>query len=178
MLSLWFIVCSSILLIPISKNILITFNIASISVFFIITLCWFFAPRLIRLYGKYPSSYFKDKKNNVRFMAKFELPSITVKYFEVLFQQSTFLYLLFIVLTDLPKTEIILFFTVIITVIHLGNLLFMDYKWAFFYTLLSIPMAIVFSNLILQGLILLTTSIHLIFYLIFNARYWFVKKYS
>lgn len=176
-LSLWFIICSLILLVPNSRNILISINYLTISIFSLVTLCWFFAPKLIRKYGEFPTFYFKNKKNNTRFIAKFELPSMTIKYFEVLFQQSTFLYLLFVLLNNFPKNNLILVFTLIIVLIHLGNLFFMDYKWALFYTLLSIPMAIIFGNLILQGLILLTTSIHLIFYLIFNARYWFVKKY-
>jgi len=106
-------------------------------------------------------------------MVKFESPSMTIKYFEVVFQQSTFLYLLFVALIDLPKNTNIFLFTVVITAIHLGNLLFMDKKWALFYTVLSIPMAIIFGNMILQGFVLLTTSIHLLFYLIFNATYWF-----
>lgn len=177
-LSLWFIICSLILLISNSRNILISINYLTAGIFSLVTLCWFFAPKLIRKYGEFPTFYFKGKKNNTRFMARFELPSMTIKYFEVLFQQSTFLYLLFVFLNNFPKNNLILVFTLIIVLIHLGNLFFMDYKWALFYTLLSIPMAIIFGNLILQGLILLTSSIHLIFYLIFNARYWFVKKYS
>ena len=103
---------------------------------------------------------------------------MTVKYFEVLFQESTFLFLLFVALAGLPVLTTLLLFTLIVGVIHLGNLFFMDRKWALFYTLLSIPMAFGFGYLISQGLVLITASIHLIFYLAFNTRYWFDTKYS
>ena len=172
-LSIWFIICSVILLVFNFQGLLIIANFITVGFFLITTLLWFTFPRIIRHYGKYPSLYLKDKKNNDRFMVRFELPSMTVKYFEVLFQQATFLFLLFIVLTNLPKISNIFLFTLIIIIIHLGNLFFMNKKWALFYTVLSIPMAIIFGNMILQGFVLLTTSIHLLFYLIFNASYWF-----
>jgi hypothetical protein len=155
------------------QKLLITFNFTTVGVFIITTLIWFIFPKLIRLYGTYPNSYLKDKKGNTRFMVRFELPSMTIKYFEVLFQQATFLFLLFVVLIGIPKITSIYLFTLIIVIIHLGNLFFMDKKWALSYTVLSIPMAIIFGNMILQGFVLLTTSIHLLFYLIFNASYWF-----
>jgi len=49
----------------------------------------------------------------------------------------------------------------------------MNKKWALFYTALSIPMAIIFGYMILGGFVFITASIHLLFYLIFNATYWF-----
>lgn len=176
LLSSWFIICSFVLLSFNYQEILIIANYLTISIFIIITLLWFIFPKIIRLYGKYPSSYLKNKKNNERFMVKFELPSMTIKYFEVLFQQTTFLFLLFVLLIDLQKITSIFLFTLIIIIIHLGNLFFMDKKWALFYTVLSIPMAIAFGYMILEGFVLLTASIHLLFYLIFNASYWFTSN--
>lgn len=178
-LSLWFIVCSFVLLGANYQKLLVTFNFTTVGIFIITTLVWFLFPKLIRLYGTYPNSYLKDKKGNTRFMVRFELPSMTIKYFEVLFQQTTFLFLLFVLLIDLQKITSIFLFTLIITIIHLGNLFFMDKKWALFYTILSFPMAIIFGYMILNGYVLLTICIHLLFYLIFNATYWFpinVKK--
>jgi len=173
LLSSLFMISSFVLLINKNQKILIIANYVTIGLFITTTLVWFIFPKIIRLFGKYPSLYLKDKKNNTRFMVRFELPSMTIKYFEVLFQQTTFLYLLFIVLIDLPKITSIFLFTLIIVIIHLGNLFFMDKKWALFYTVLSFPMAIIFGQTILQGLILFTVSLHLLFYLIFNASYWF-----
>ena len=175
-LSLWFVIWGIIILIKNYQNLPITANSQTLGFFATTTLVWFIFPWLIRRFGTYPSYYFKDKKGNTRFMVKFEYPSMIVKYFEVLFQQTTFLFLLFVVLIDLTEANRIFLFTVIIAIIHLGNLLFMDYKWALFYTALSIPMAVLFGYLILRGFILITAGIHLAFYLIFNARYWFVKK--
>lgn len=178
MLSTLFIICGFILLGFNYHRLVITINYLTLSTFSSTTLIWFLFPKVIRRYGKYPHSYFQDKTGNTRFMVKFELPSMTVKYFEVLFQQATFLFLLFVVLGGLSITTVIFLFTIIVAVIHLGNLFFLERKWALFYTLLSIPMAIGFSYLISQGLVLLTASMHLAFYLAFNARYWFDNKYS
>ena len=108
-------------------------------------------------------------------MAKLEPQGMTIKYFEVLFQQSIFLFIYFEVLGNLPINLSILMFTVIVAIFHLGNFLFIHSKWVLFYFILSIPMAILFGFMISQGLTLLTMSIHIIFYLIFNSRYWFVK---
>lgn len=175
-LSLWFIVCSLVLLGINYQKLLVTFNFTTVGIFIITTLVWFLFPKLIRLYGTYPNSYLKDKKGNTRFMVRFELPSMTIKYFEVLFQQVTFLFLLFVVLVGLPKMTSIFLFTLIVAIIHLGNLFFMNKKWALLYFVLSIPMAILFGFMILQGFVLLTASIHLLFYLIFNASYWFTPN--
>ena len=172
-LSIWFIICSVILLVFNFQGLLIIANFITVGFFLITTLLWFTFPRIIRHYGTYPSLYLKDKKNNDRFMVRFELPSMTVKYFEVLFQQATFLFLLFVVLSGSQKITSIFLFTLIIVIIHLGNLFFMNKKWALFYTVLSFPMAIIFGYMILNGFVLLTVSIHLLFYLIFNASYWF-----
>lgn len=174
--SLWFIVGGTILLWTNHKYVLISINYLTVSSLLSITFIWFIFPRLIRQFGTYPNYYFKNRKNNTRFMAKFELPSMTVKYFEVLFQQTSFLFLLFVVLAKFPETNRIFWFTFLVAIIHLGNLLFMDYKWALFYTALSIPMAVIFGYMILHGYIFLTAAIHLSFYLLFNARYWIIKK--
>src|SRR3989339_1273553 len=113
-LSIRFVICSLILLVFNFQELLIITNFITVGLFLIITLLWFTFPRIIRHYGTYPSLYLKDKKNNDRFMVRFELPSMSVKYFEVLFQQATFLFLLFIVLTNLPKISNIFLFTLII----------------------------------------------------------------
>jgi len=178
MLSVWFVVCSLILLTGNFHRLFVTLNLATLGVFTTITLTWILFPKLIRIYGKYPSLYLKDKEGNTRFMIRFEYPSMTIKYFEILFQQASFLFLIFVVLAGLSQITVIYLFTLIVAIIHLGNLLFFDYKWALFYFALSIPMALLFSFMISQGLVLITASIHLAFYMIFNARYWFMLKYQ
>lgn len=177
-LSLWFLICSAILLGGNYNKLIISRNIVTNGFFLVTSLVWFLFPRFVRQFGTYPNLYFKNKTGNTRFMARFELPSMTIKYFEVLFQQATFLFLLFVVLEELPTHIVVFKFTLIVTAIHLGNLFFLKRKWALFYTALSIPMAVWFGYLILRGYVLLTISIHLTFYLAFNARYWFEKKYS
>jgi hypothetical protein len=173
-----FIVCSFVLLGANIQKLFITLNLPTLGIFMITTLIWFLFPKIIRHYGKFPNSYLKDKKGNIRFMVRFEYPTMTIKYFEVLFQQVTFLFIIFVALSGLSTATTIFLFTLIVVIIHLGNLLFMDCKWALFYTLLSVPMALLFSFMINQGLVLVTASIHLTFYLVFNARYWFDSKYQ
>ena len=92
-LSLWFIICGIILLGTNYQNLLITINFITVGSFIVTTLVWFIFPGLTRHFGTYPSYYFKNKKGNTRFMVKFESPSMTIKYFEVSFQQVTFLFL-------------------------------------------------------------------------------------
>lgn len=175
-LSVRFIICSLLLLGFNYKNISALPNLVTIIAFLTITTFWFLFPKIIRLYGKYPTSFLNEPKNNMRFIVRFELPSMTIKYFEILFQQAIFLYLLFVVLGNLEFSIKIIAFTLIVAIFHLGNFLFMHSKWVLIYFVLSIPMAIVFGYLINQGLVLLTTSLHLTFYLLFNTRYWFSEK--
>ncbi len=175
-LSVRFIICALLLLWISYKNTSFLSNIKTISTFLSITILWFLFPKIIHLYGKYPTSFLNEPKNNMRFIVRFEMPSMTIKYFEVLFQQAIFLYLLFAVLGNLESSAKIFAFTLIVAIFHLGNLLFMHHKWVLFYFVLSIPMAIVFGYMINQGFVLLTTSLHLVFYLVFNARYWFSEK--
>lgn len=133
MLSGWFVICSLILLGTNYDKLFITLNPVTLGVFITTTLVWLLFPKLVRRYGKYPHSYVKDKKGNTRFMVRFEYPSMTIKYFEVLFQQASFLFLIFVVLSGLSSAMTIFLFTLIVATIHLGNLLFLDYKWTLFY---------------------------------------------
>lgn len=171
-----FILGSVLLLFLVKDNLKLNLELFYFSVFIIISFLWFLSPYLVRRYGKYPLYYIGDKANKGRFLAKFELHSMTVKYFEILFQQSIFLYLLFVILSfNILSTNLVVFI-LIVAIIHLGNLPFLGVKWTLIYTALSVPMALVFGILILNGYILITTSIHLLFYLIFNGQLWFVKN--
>lgn len=177
-LSFIFKIASLLLLIYSYEKIIIkTNNMISIP-FIIITITWFIYPILIRFFGKYPITYIEDKNNKARFVVKFEFPSMIIKYFEILFQQVSFAFLLFVILIGLPKTSVVFFFAVIVVIMHLGNLFFINTKWSLYYTVLSLPMAITFSYLILDGYLLITFTIHLLFYLTTNSYYWFDPKYS
>lgn len=171
-----FLLCSLILLVVSYKNIVVSFNLTTIIIFMSTTLIWIFMPKIIRRFGKYPKDFLQAKKNRMRFMAKLEPMTMTIKYFEVLFQQSLFLFIFFVVLGNLLIDKSIFWFTLIIAIFHLGNFLFMDIKWVLFYFVLSIPMAILFGHMLSQGLVLLTASIHLAFYLVFNTKYWFTIR--
>lgn len=175
-LSIRFFLCSLLLITICYYKSFILLNLTTIITYFVTSLTWFLSPKIVRQYGKFPKFFLNDKKNSMRFIVRFEPQTMTIKYFEVLYQQSTFLFLLFVVLDTIPITSKVLFFTLAISIIHLGNFLFMHPKWVILYCLLSIPMAILFGYLILNGLVLFTASIHLAFYLIFNARYWFTKE--
>src|SRR3989344_3241799 len=119
-LSLWFISGGVILLRNLDLNLLINFNLITVGTLALTTFTWFEFPKLIRHFGTFPSYYFKNKKGNTRFMVKFEHSSMTIKYFEVLFQQTTFLFILFVILNDLTNANRIFLFTLIVAIIHLG----------------------------------------------------------
>lgn len=178
LLSLIFIVSSFCLFVYDDKKINIRFNYTILTIFIVTTILWFIFPKVIRFFGQYPISYINDKKNKARFIVRFEFLSMIVKYFEILFQQVIFIFLIFVILTGLPRIAVVFLFTSIVVFIHLGNLFFMSKKWAIYYTILSFPMAIIFGHLILEGYALITFSIHLLYYLISNSYYWLNPKYS
>lgn len=177
-LSSVFIIYSIMLLRANTTSVPLAINFLTVTIIVLTLIMWFLFPRIIRLFGKYPKTFLNNPKNKKRFIVRFELSTMTIKFFEVLFQQSSFLFILFIVLKNISYLDKIYLFTIIIAIFHLGNFLFLHYKWVIFYFLLSIPMSLLFSILILHGYTLLTASIHLTFYMIFNARYWFVNKGS
>ena len=144
-LSSWFIICGFILLGFNYQRLFVTFNYLTVSFFAITTLTWFLFPKVIRHYGKCPHSYFQDKTGNTRFIVKFEFPSMTVKYFEVLFQQSMFLFLLFVALAGLPIPITVFLFTLIVAIIHLGNLFFMHYPQCSFLRGIKLLIRVTFS---------------------------------
>jgi hypothetical protein len=177
-LSTLFLFSSSMLLVIVWPELNVRTSLVIMIPFSAITLSWFLAPKFVRSFGKYPKAYLEKKVNDMRFLPKVESKTTTIKYFEVLFQQAGFLFLFFKVLDGFPLNERILLFTTIVATFHLGNILFMHAKWTLFYFVLSIPMGFAFGYLLSQGLIFLTVSIHLLFYIIFNTRYWFTAGSS
>ena len=142
----------------------------TISLFALSTLAWFLWPIIIRHIGRYPGKYIAHEP--MRFLARFD-PKITVfKYLEVILQQVGMAYLLFVVLSNFMYPIIIVYFTLIITLLHAANFFVMPPKWALFYLLLSIPMALIFLFVIRNGYLFITISLHLWFYVIHNSYYW------
>lgn len=170
-LSLWFVFCSLFLLMPAAKFIFV--NYWYMPLFLVSTVVWFIWPWMIRKIGTFPKEYYK--KDPSRFLVRFNEKITVIKFFEILFQQIGFLFLFFVVLKNLPLEMIIVWSVLIIGGIHIANFFFMPAKWALFYFVLSLPMSVIFPVLILKGLIFLTISIHLLFYLIHNSYYWFKK---
>lgn len=175
-LSSLFLVSSAVLVTIVWPTLKIEANSVTLAIFGITTLLWFIAPRFVRHFGKYPKSYLAKEDNETRFLAKVEPKTMMIKYFEVLFQQAGFIFLFFKVLAGFSLDERVLLFTVVVAIFHLGNILFMHAKWALFYFVLSIPVGFIFGYLLSRGLVFLTASIHLLLYIVFNVRYWFVNN--
>lgn len=115
----------------------------------------------------------------MRFLARFDQKVTVFKYFEVLLQNVGFLYLAFAVFRDLTTWQLYAVFLMMVIVLHAANFLTMPPKWALFYLLLSIPMAPAFLFLIQNGLIFVTISIHLGFYIVHNSYFWLhPEKYA
>lgn len=172
--SVWFSVFIGLLVYPMISH--IPLNHAMDWVFPFITMLWFVSPYVIRKFGHEPNIELSDKP--ARLLIRFEPKMFLTKYFEILFQQSMFLYILFVVLQGLSFWIVISWFVVIVGMIHLGNLPFTGKKDALFYFYLSLPMAAIFGILILNGYVFITIAIHMVFYLVFNGRYWFTKLES
>ncbi len=175
-LSSLFAICSLLLLLGNYQKIFVSLNSIALTIFLVTTTTWYLFSKFIHRFGQYPASFLSDKKNSMRFIVRFEPATMVIKYFEIVFQQAGFLYVLFVILEGYSFNQVILLFTLIVSIFHLGNLLFIHYKWTLFYFVLSIPMAIFFGYMISRGLVLLTASTHLAFYLVFNARYWFPER--
>ena len=166
-----FFISSSFLFYLGSSSFFIRWSFFPIGFFF--SVLWFIWPLVIRRVGTYPSGYLKQEPS--RFLAKFDPKVSLFKYMEILFQEVSFLYLFFIVLSALSDFQKIAVATVIIGLFHVTNFLVMPKKFALFYFLLSLPMTLIFGILILNGYILVTLSIHICFYIVHNSFFWIPK---
>ncbi len=140
------------------------------------SLIWFVSPYVVRIFGSAPNIAIADKL--ARLLIRFDPKMLLTKYFEILFQQSMFVYILFVLLRGVPFWPAVWWFTVFIGVIHLGNIPFTGKKDALFYFYLSLPMSVIFGVLMLHGYVNLTITIHMLFYLVFNGRFWFQNRTS
>lgn len=170
LLTTWFIVLSVVLVRQV-PNLASYTNPWSVILFIITAAAWFVSPWVIRAIGEYPNKLIDSKPT--WFVVRFEPHTLYLKFFEVLFQQAKFLFFLTVVFATLSFGDKILWFTLIIGFLHFNNLLFLPKQEAWIFTVLSFPMAVLFGFLIEHGLIFVTTSIHLWFYLLFAGFRWF-----
>lgn len=170
--SMWFFIWSAALVSQAYMHLVMNWYTAPL--FIAISALWFVSPYLVRLYGHAPDPSLSESPT--RILIRFEPKIYVAKYFEILFQQSMFVYILFVLLFGMPYWQIILWFTLIVGFIHLLNFPFTGAKDTLFYFYLSLPMAILFGILILQGNVFISMIIHLVFYLTFNGRHWFILR--
>jgi len=174
-LMVWFLLFSLLLLLQIYKP-TIDLSLGPLGIFLFTTLVWIFVPLIVPRYRNYPKKFLDSGKK--LYIGELNPKTYYLKYFEVVFQQVKFIYLLEVVLGGLSIWEKLLSFTIIIVIIHLGNLFFLPIKETLFFTLLSLPMAAVFGILITQGYLLFTASLHLWFYLLYSVAPWLGKDKS
>lgn len=169
LLSIWFIFLSTILLSDVDRSVILVtpFLLAS---FIVTTALWITTPAILRRIGSYPASVVQAKPQ--WFLVRAEPRTFFLKFFEVLFQQAKFLFLLTVVLTELSDTSKIFWFAFIVAIFHLNNFFFLYKREAFLFFFMSIPMGFLFSYLILHDFVIMTTLIHLWFYLLFVSWYW------
>ncbi len=173
LLGAWFLILSGLLLSQIKElNVSIpTWILVAVS---LTSAIWFSVPFLIRKIGVYPDKVISQKPT--LFVVKFDPHTLYLKFFEVLFQQIKFLFMLSVVLVTLSPIDRTIIFTLIIGFFHFNNLFFLPKREAMVFFILSFPMAVLFSILILRGYVLLTLSIHLWFYLLFAGYPWIVNR--
>ncbi|RJR14926.1 hypothetical protein C4579_03975 [Candidatus Microgenomates bacterium] len=152
-------------------------SLLTIPLFLLVSILWFVWPRIINQYGTYPAYYLKREPK--RFLVRFDLKVTVIKYFEVVLQNVGFLFLVFVVFSDLNTWQLYAVFLTLVIVMHAANFFAMPQKWATFYLLLSIPMAPLFLFLIQNGLVFIAISIHLGFYIAHNSYFWLhPEKYA
>lgn len=167
LMAVWFLVLSSLLILQI-PNLFLNVSPLLIVGFGITVAIWFAAPRILRRIGVYPTKILGD--NPKWYILRAESKTFFLKFCEVLFQQAKFAYLLLEVLGVMPLISRVWWFTGIVGFLHIFNIFFVPSGWFFF--LVSIPMGPLFSWLILNGYITVTTTIHLWFYFALVAWYW------
>ena len=169
LLFIWFLILSIILFLQTDEKIIVT-SPTTVPIAVVTTLLWFFSPYLIRKIGTYPTAVIAE--NQKWFVIRFEPKTLYLKYVEVLFQQVKFLYLIFVVFGALTMGDRVLWFTLLVGLLHLGNVFFLSTHTAMIFFILSLPMGVLFGMLMLNGYILVTIAIHLWFYLLFGGWYW------
>ncbi len=173
--ALWFIVLSAVLFVA-SGAIPVAVTGMPLLVFIVTTIIWFVIPFVVRKIGVYPQKLIAKRPGT--FVIRLEPRTFYPKFFEVLFQQAKFLYILGVVFAGLAADIKIFWFIVLIGFLHLNNVFFLPKGegWVFFYV--SFPAAYLFSILILGGNLLLAASLHLGFYIVIGIIPWFHKKYA
>lgn len=167
LMSIWFFVLSMILILR-TTNLLVNMSVTlTIVIGFTISL-WFVAPWILQRIGRYPAEIIGNKPK--WYLLRAQHKTFILKFYEILFQQAKFAYLLFEVLGGMPSISRIWWFTGIVGFLHIFNIFFVPSGWLFF--IMSIPMGPLFSWLILNGYIAISTAIHLWFYLLLVSWYW------
>ena len=166
LMALWFIVLSAFLFLQ-TPNFTVDTSAYPVVGFGITVLIWALAPWLLQRFGKVPTHVIKD--NPKSFLIKTKPKLYILKFCEIVFQQAKFSYLLFEVFSGLPFVARIVWFTVIVSMLHLNNMYFVKAGKLFFFV--SIPMGPLFGFLILNGYITVAMTIHLWFYLLLVSWY-------
>ena len=118
LLGVWFCILSWLLFVQAGATLHTTKGVAWL--FILTTVVWFLAPFLIRKVGVFPKKLVAEKPS--WFVVRFEPRTFYLKYFEVIFQQAKFLFMLFIVLAALPYAAKVFWFTMIIGFLHFNNI--------------------------------------------------------
>lgn len=167
LMAVWFLILSALLILQ-TPNLSINPSSLPVVGFVITTVIWFVAPWTLRRIGRYPAEGIADQPK--WYILRAEPKTHILKFCEVLFQQAKFAYLLFEVLGPMLYVSRIWWFTGIVSFLHINNIFFVPSGW--FFLVMSIPMGPLFSWLILNGYITITTTIHLWFYLLLVGWYW------
>src|SRR3989344_1336387 len=173
-ISFCFVILSTFLILQ-TPNLIINRSLFPVFFLGITVLIWVLAPWLLHRMGTLPAKVIEE--NPTSFLIRTQPKMFLLKFCEVLFQQAKFAYLLFVVLDGLPFVSRVVWFSVIVSLLHLYNVNFVRAPRLFFF--ISIPMGPLFSLLILNGYIFIAITIHLWFYLLLVSRHWFrLESYS
>src|SRR3989344_5375883 len=129
LMAVLFLLLSMLLVFQISK-LPINSSLFPVFSFGMTLLIWAAAPWLLRRFGTRPTEAIIEKPK--WFIIRAEFKTLILKLCEVLFQQMKFAYLLFAVLGGLSFESRIWWFTGIVSVLHLFNIIFVPSGWLFF----------------------------------------------
>lgn len=169
---IWMCVFALLFFVPSWQSLPVNYSLLPLVI--LTTAVWFAFPWIVRRYGIEPKKLMTVSSPN--FLLYFTPSVVFAKYFEILCQQGLFVYVLVVVFQGQSDVSKLVWFFVCNVTLHLANLLFMEKKETMFFVYWSLPMGIVFGYLLLHGYIFLTSSIHMIFYLVVNGSLWMKRS--
>jgi hypothetical protein len=141
-------------------------------IFLTVTFLWYSFPKIVRMYGSDPTELNKDYSPN--YLLHLTPTIVFAKYFEIVWQQGLFIYVLFVALKGQSEIMKLVWFFALNILLHVANIIFLKKKETLF-PVLEYSDGNYIRIFTPTWLYFLTANIHMLFYLIVNSSLWLKK---